>query len=45
MSCLFNGYTRPFHVLNYTLIVNKLTVQANASFTVAPGINLTVLLQ
>ncbi len=39
------GHTRPFPVLNYNLTVNKLTVQPNASFTVAPGINLTVLSQ
>jgi glycosidase len=39
------GNTRPFPVLNYNLTVNKLTVQPNASFTVAPGVALTVLSQ
>jgi glycosidase len=39
------GHTRPFPVLNFNLTVNKVTVQPNASFTVAPGVNLTVLSQ
>lgn len=39
------GHTRPFPVLTYSLTINKLTVQPNASFTVATGVNLTVLSQ
>lgn len=39
------GHTRPFPVLTYSLTINKLTVQPGASFTVATGVNLTVLSQ
>lgn len=36
------GHTRPFPVLTYNLTVKKLTVQPNASFTVANGVELRV---